>query len=149
VRAALKYGLLTALGMAAYVMLKHFALKQALPPWLDALVFNAFEFAGLARAIRARRTVQRGLTFGQGLKTGLSTAAVYAVAAGVFFAALYWAVGPALLQQAREPGVGERSTSAVLVGAFGGLFIGAMGCGLVFSLLLSALMRRSAPQSPA
>ena len=145
-RTALKYGLLITAGVAAWVLLKHFALKHAVPPWLDALVFNAFELIGLALGIRDKRIRLGGLTFGEGVKTGLSIALVYAVGACLFFAILYGVLGPELLRQAKEPGLGERSNSAVLAGAFGGLLVGALLSGLVFSLLLSMLMRRSALQ---
>jgi len=33
------------------VMLKHFAVKQSVSPWVDAVVFNAMEFIGLALGI--------------------------------------------------------------------------------------------------
>src|SRR5215470_10897786 len=151
-RAALKYGLLITAGVAAWVLLKHFALKPSVPPWMDALVFNAFELAGLALGIRDKRIRQGNLTFGEGVKRGLSITVVYALGACLFFAILYGVVGPELLRQAQEPGFGGRSNSAILAGAFGGLLVGALLSGLVFSLLLSMLMRRSAlqgsPQEP-
>lgn len=150
-RAALKYGLLITAGVAAWVMLKHFALKHSVPPWMDALVFNAFELVGLALGIRDKRIRQGSLTFGEGVKTGLSITVVYALGACLFFAILYGVVGPELLRQAQEP-FGGPSNSAILAGAFGGLLVGALLSGLVFSLLLSMLMRRSAlqgsPQEP-
>ena len=142
---ALKYGLFIAAGVAGWVMLKHFAIKQSVSPWVDAVVFNAMELIGLALGIGERRAQLGGLTIGEGVRTGISIAAVYAVAGCVFFAVLYSAVGPGLLQYAQEPGTGERSASAVLAGAFAGLFIGALLSGLVFSLLLSVLMRSRAP----
>jgi hypothetical protein len=142
---ALKYGLFIAAGVAGWVMLKHFAIKQSVSPWVDAVVFNAMELIGLALGIGERRAQLGGLTIGEGVRTGISIAAVYAVAGCVFFAVLYSAVGPGLLQYAQEPGTGERSASAVLAGAFAGLFIGALLSGLVFSLLLSVLMRSRTP----
>ncbi|SRR5258707_1145079 len=138
---ALKYGLFIAAGIAGWGMLKHFAIKQSVSPWVDAVVFNAMELIGLALGIGEQRTELGGLTIREGVRTGISIAAVYAVAGCIFFAVLYSAVGPGLLQYAQEPGTGERSTSAVLAGAFAGLFIGALLSGLVFSLLLSVLMR--------
>jgi hypothetical protein len=145
-RTALKYGLLITAGIAAWVLLKHFVVKHAVPPWLDGAVFNACELIGLAFGIQEQRTRQGGLTFREGVKTGLSIAVVYALAACLFFAILYGIVGPELLHQAQEPGRGGRSTSAVLADAFAGLLIGALFSGLVFSLLLSMLMRRGALQ---
>lgn len=142
---ALKYGLFIAAGIAGWVMLKHFAVKQSVSPWVDAAVFNAMEFIGLVLGIRERRTQLGGLTIGEGVRTGISIAAVYAIAGCGFFAVLYSAVGPKLLQYAREPGSSERSASAVLAGAFAGLFIAALLSGLVFSLLLSVLMRSKTP----
>lgn len=114
---ALKYGLFIAAGIAGWVMLKHFAVKQSVSPWVDAVVFNAMEFIGLALGIGEQRAQLGGLTIGEGVRTGISIAAVYAVAGCVFFAVLYSAVGPGLLQYAQEPGTGERSASAVLAGA--------------------------------
>ncbi len=48
---ALKYGLFIAAGIAGWVMHKHFAVKQSVSPWVDAVVFNAMEFIGLALGI--------------------------------------------------------------------------------------------------
>lgn len=142
---ALKYGLFIAAGIAGWVMLKHFAIKLTVSPWVDAVVFNAIEFIGLALGIGERRTQLGQLTISEGVKTGISIAVVYAVAGSIFFAVLYSAVGPGLLEQAQEPGAGGPSASTALAGAFAGLFTAALLSGLVFSLLLSLLMRPRAP----
>ena len=142
-RVAIKYGLLITVGVAAWVTVKHFVLKQALPPWLDLVVFNTLELAGIVLGIRTQRAASSGLTFKEGLKAGISIAVVYAISACLFFAAMVVVLGPSFLEQAHEPGGAGRSGSSALAGAFAGLFIGATVSGAVFSTIASALLRRA------
>jgi hypothetical protein len=133
---ALKYGLAVTLVIAAWVALKHFVLHLETPAaaFVDAAVFNVSAIIGLALGIRAKKTEHDGsLTFGEGMKIGVSIAVTYALATSLYFAVLLALVGPNLMQQQGE-------TSPVK--AFAGVSIGFALIGTIFSAIISLILRR-------
>ncbi len=138
---ALKYGLLITLCFSAWVIIAHLLVPnpQSLVHSLGAASFvNAVEMLGIFLGIREKRSQSEGkLRFKQGLKTGLNIALVYGLSACLFFAVEMLLVGPKWLHQ--EAGVSDQPTWKTAVGAFAGLFIGALIMGLLYSTIISFL----------
>src|SRR5256885_16897592 len=111
----LKYGI----AVTAWVALKHFVLHFEEPSAqvADLFVFNFAAIAGLVLGIKAKRTANGGsLTFGDGLKIGVSIAITYALLTSLYFVFLLAVVGPKLMQQE-----GETSTPKAFLGVSIGL----------------------------
>ena len=133
---ALKYGMGVALIIAAWVALKHFVLHihGESAQLADVAIFNLSGIMALMMGIREQRIANGdSLTFGQGLKTGISIALTYAILTCLYFALLLKFVGPRLMQQE-----GETNVAA----AFLGLGIGLTVFGTIFSALISLAMRK-------
>ena len=133
----LKYGIAVTAAIAAWVALKHFVLHFEGPSAqvADLFVFNFAAIAGLVLGIKAKRTANGGsLTFGDGLKIGVSIAITYALLTSLYFVFLLAVVGPKLMQQE-----GETSTPK----AFLGVSIGLALFGTIFSALISMVLRKS------
>ena len=133
---AIKYGIAVTLVIAAWVALKHFVLHLEGPPArvADIAVFNFTAITGLMLGIRERRAANGDtLTFGDGLKTGISIAVIYAILTSAYFVILVAAVGPKLMQQ-------EAETSYVK--AFAGVSIAFALLGTVFSVLISLVLKK-------
>ena len=134
---AVKYGIAVALVIAAWVALKNFVLHFEGPAaqGADFVIFNLSAIVGLFLGIREKRALNGGsLSFGDGLKTGVSIAITYALLLALYFAVLLLLIGPRLMQQA-----GHTS----YVSAFAGLFIGVVLLGAIFSAVISLILRRS------
>jgi len=134
-KVALKYGVAVTLVIAGWVALKHFVLHLEGPSaqFSDLAVFNFAAIVGLMLGIKSKRMANRdSLTFGDGLKTGISIALTYAVLTSLYFAMLLALVGPRLMQQ-------EGETSYVK--AFLGLSIGFAILGTIFSALISLVFK--------
>jgi len=134
-KVALKYGVAVTLVIAAWVALKHFVLHLEGPSaqFSDLAVFNFTAIVGLMLGIKSKRLVNGdSLTFGDGLKTGISIALTYAILTSLYFAMLLALVGPRLMQQ-------EGETSYVK--AFLGLSIGFAILGTIFSALISLVFK--------
>ena len=132
---ALKYGIAVTLIIAVWVALKHFVLHLESQPAqvADIAVFNLTAIVGLMLGIRSKRIANGdSLTFGDGLKTGVSIAVTYSVLTSLYFAALMAVVGPRLMQQ-------EGETS--MLKAFLGVSIGFALFGAVFSALISLVLK--------
>lgn len=132
---ALKFGFAVTFVIAAWVALKHFVLHLEGPmaQLADIAVFNFAAIAGLTLGIKDKRATNGGrLTFGDGLKTGISIAVTYAILTSIYFAVLLFLVGPHLLQQ-------EGETS--MVKAFVGVSIIFALFGTVFSAIISLILR--------
>src|SRR5437660_1650317 len=133
---ALKYGLAVTVIIATWVALKHFVLHlESQPAQLaDIAVFNLTAIVGLMMGIKSKRTKNgNSLTFGDGLKTGISIAVTYAILTSLYFVLLLTLVGPKLMQQ-------EGETS--LPKAFLGVSIGFALFGTIFSALISLALRK-------
>ena len=144
-RISLKFGLLIALGVMAWVVVAHvlFPNPQSKVHSLGAVTFfNLLHFSMIYLGIKAleRQSGDRP-TFKEGLKTGVSISLVYAVSAALFFVAVLVFVGPKWMEgEAANP---ELPVAIVALRAFAGLVIGTMVFGLVYSTLISfALAKR-------
>jgi len=135
IRIALKYGIAVTLVIAAWVALKHLVLHLASQPAqvADIAVFNLTAIVGLMLGIKSKRIANGdSLTFGDGLKTGVSIAVTYSILTSLYFAILMAAVGPKVMQQ-------EGETSALK--AFLGVSIGFALFGTIFSALISLVLK--------
>src|ERR1700704_1466124 len=133
---ALKYGIGATLVIGAWVALKHFVLHLESQPAhiADVVIFNLAAITGLILGIREKRTMYGGtLTFGDGWLTGIKIAVTYAILTSTYFAILLATVGPKLMQQEGETSV---------VKAFLGVSIGFVLFGIVFSAIISLLLRK-------
>jgi hypothetical protein len=134
---ALKYGIAVTLIIAAWVALKHFVLhlEGSSAQFADVAAFNLTAIVALMMGIRERRMANRDrLTFLQGLGTGVTIAITYAILTSLYFAGLLMLVGPKLMQQEGETNI---------VAAFLGLGIGLTLFGIIFSALISLVLRKS------
>jgi hypothetical protein len=134
---ALKYGIAVTLVIAAWVALKHFVLHFEGPSGqlADLGVFNLTAIMALMIGIREKRVANGdSLTFGDGLKTGISIAVTYAILTSLYFVGLLMLVGPKLLQQEGETSVPK---------AFFGVSIGFALFGTIFSALISLVLKKS------
>jgi len=132
----LKYGIAVTMVIAAWVALKHFVLHLESQPAqiADVVIFNLAAITGLTLGIRERRALNGGLlTFGQGLKTGISIAITYALLTSLYFVFLLALVGPKLMQQ-------EGETS--MVKAFLGVSIGFAVFGAVYSAIIALVLKK-------
>lgn len=126
----LKYGIAVALVIAAWVALKNFVLHFEGPAaqGADFAIFNLSALIALVMGIREKRALNGGsLSFGDGLKTGVTIAITYSLLVCLYFAILLLLTGPRVMQQA-----GHTS----YVSAFAGLFIGL----LLFGAILSSVI---------
>ncbi|HKP38672.1 MAG TPA: DUF4199 domain-containing protein [Pyrinomonadaceae bacterium] len=134
---ALKYGILVALVIAAWVTVKNFVLhlEGTQAQIADTVVFNLAAIVGLVLGIRAKRVANGGsLSFGDGFKTGVLIAVVYALTLCAYFGVVIALTGPRIMQQA-----GHTS----YVSAFGGLAVGLVLFGAVFSAVIALILRRT------
>jgi uncharacterized protein DUF4199 len=134
---ALKYGIAVTTLIAAWIALKHFVLHLGGPTaqLADLAVFNLAAIVGLLMGIREKRAANGdSLTFGDGLKTGISIAVTYALLTSLYFVFLLAVVGPKIMQQ-------EGETSYVK--AFAGVTVLFVFLGAIFSTMISLILRRS------
>ena len=133
---ALKYGITVTLVIAAWVALKHFVLhlQGAGAQLADGALFNFSAIVALLMGIREKRLANGDrLTFGDGFKTGLSIAIIYALLTSLYFVLLLAVVGPKIMQQ-------EGETSYLK--AFVGVSIGFALFGAVFSAIIALVLRK-------
>jgi len=137
VKIALKYGIAVTLAIAAWVALKHFVLhiEGQSAQLADLFVFNFSAIVALMLGIREKRLANgNSLTFLQGLGTGITIAVTYAILTSLYFALLLVTLGPQLMQQE-----GETSMAKAFIGLSVGLFV----FGIIFSALISLVLRKS------
>lgn len=142
---ALKFGILVAGIIAAWVALKHWGLHldPSRTAMFDTVVFTAAGILGLFLGIKDKRSANGGvLTFGEGFKTGVCIAATYSVLTAIYFAILLVLVGPELMQKAGHAGPGGEMSASIMVQAFGGLVIGMTLIGAVLSVVVALVLRR-------
>jgi len=139
---ALKYGLLITFGVILWTITVHFLIPDPASPVHNVgagIVFNLFEIVGIFLGLRAKaRETQNSLKFKEGIKTGLSIALVYAVSSCLFFLLEIILFGPAFLN-AKTQGQ-TQPVWQVALGAFAGLFIGALLLGLIYSTIISFIL---------
>jgi hypothetical protein len=108
---------------------------------LAPILFNLAQitaiFLGL---IRQKAENGGGITFKQGLKTGVGISFVYAAASCLFFAIEYLIVGPKLLMA--EAAAADQPLGQVAAQAFVALFLVSLILGLFYSTIISFLLAR-------
>jgi uncharacterized membrane protein len=134
----LKYGLLTALGLIAWVLVTHTLISN---PQSNVIVlggpifFNILHFVMIYLGIKAlEREKGERPVFKEALKTGVGIAFVFALTASLFFVCVMLVVGTKWL--AVEPGAATTPTRVVMIQAFAGLFLGTMIFGLIYSTVI-------------
>lgn len=140
----LKYGLLTALGLIAWVLVTHSLISNQRSPVMTLggpIFFNVLHFIMIFLGIKALEH-QRGakLAFKEAVKTGVSIAFVFAVTATLFFICVVFLIGTRWM--GGEPGAGATPTWIVMVQAFAGLFLGTMIFGLIYSTVIAFFVAR-------
>jgi uncharacterized membrane protein len=138
-RIPLKYGLLTALGLIAWVLVTHTLISNPQSSVIalgGPIFFNVLHFVMIYLGIKAleREKGERPL-FKEALKTGASIAFVFALTASLFFVCVILVVGTKWM--AAEPGAATAPTGALLAQAFAGLFLGTIIFGLIYSTVIA------------
>ena len=140
----IKYGLLIALGVMAWVIITHNTVTN--PSSLvyipgTPIFINLFQFVMLYLGLKALEH-EKGErpTFKEGLKTGMAISFVYFVTTALFFAGVIAVVGTKWL--ASEPGADQLPMSRVVASAYIGLFIGAILFGLIYSTVISFFLAK-------
>lgn len=145
----LKYGLLTTLGIMAWVLVARSLVTNpaSLVHTLGAPVFfNLLHFVMIYLGLKAvERARGDRLAFKEGIKTGLMISFVYAITASLFFVLVVAVVGTRWL--ANEPGRAAPPSADVAIKAFAYLFIGAMFLGLIYSTLISFFLAKRQSES--
>ena len=140
----LKYGLLIALGVMAWVLITRNTVTNPISPvhTLGTPIFiNLLQFVMIYLGLKALEHEKRDSpTFKEGLKTGVAISFVYAIAATLFFVGVVAVVGTKWLET--EPGAAETPMSRVVAGAFIGLFGFAMLFGLIYSTVISFFLAK-------
>ncbi len=140
----IKYGLLTTMGVAAWVLIAHSLItdpKSTVHTLGAPIFFNIFHFAVIYLGLKAlEREKGDRPTFKELLKTGVGISFVYAITVSLFFVGVIAVVGTKWL--ASEPTATEAPMSRVMIGAFIGLFIGALMFGFIYSTLISFFLAK-------
>jgi len=140
----LKYGLLTALGLIAWVLVTHalIANPQATVITLGGpIFFNILHFVMIFLGLKAyeREKGEKPL-FKEALTTGVSIAFVFALTATLFFVCVVLVIGTRWMSG--EPGAANTPTSLLMVQAFAGLFLGTMIFGVIYSTVIAFFIAR-------
>jgi len=147
-KVALKYGLLITLGVALWIIVAHTLVpdpNSKVHTLGAGVFFNLLEVAGIYLGIKAKGKEAGGaLTFKDGLKTGVSIAFVYAVTVSLFFVGVISFLGTKLMHM--DPSMTTQPMSRIVLGAFAGLFIGALIFGLFYSAVISFLLAKRLSQ---
>ena len=135
----LKYGLLTALGLIAWVLVTHSLIANQQSPVITLggpIFFNVLHFIMIFLGLKAleREKGEKPL-FKEAVRTGVLIALVFALTATLFFVCVVLVVGTRWM--GAEPGAATMPTSLVMVQAFAGLFLGTMIFGLIYSTVIS------------
>lgn len=141
---SLKYGLLIAAGLIAWVLLMHVWVPnpQSIVHQLGGPIFSNFlHFVMIYLGIKALEREQgERPTFKDGLKTGVAISFIYGLVASLFFIGVLTVVGTKWL--AIEPSAGSAPATRVVAGAFVGLFLGSIFLGLIYSTVISFFLAR-------
>jgi hypothetical protein len=139
----LRYGLLIACGVMAWVLIARSTVTnpQSLVHTLGGpIFFNVLQFAMIFLGLKALEREKGRPTFKEGIKTGVAISFVYAIAASLFFVGVLAVVGTKWISS--QPDAGEVPMAGIAIGAFAGLFFGAMMFGLIYSTLISAFLAK-------
>jgi hypothetical protein len=143
-RIELRYGLLIALGVIAWLVVVHALVPDpsarihSIGP---AVFFNLLEITGIALGTRARQRQMNGvLSYKAGVKTGVGIAFIYGLAVSLFFVIQLSIFGPIwLAAESRSP---NQPLWQVALGAFAGLLLGAVVLGVIYATIISFIIVR-------
>lgn len=140
---AIKYGLSITVVVVLWVLVTHFLFPLAPESKVNMLapvLFNLASMVAIYLGINA--SAGKGeLSFKQGIKTGVAISLVYGISSSLFFLIAILLAGPGLM--ANEPMAQNYPMWQVALGAFAGMFFGALILGLVYSTVISFLLVRS------
>jgi uncharacterized membrane protein len=140
----IKYGLLIALGVMAWVLIARNTVTNPLSAvhTLGTPIFiNLLQFVMIYLGLKALEHEKGDSpTFKEGLKTGVAISFVYGLTASLFFVGVVAVMGTKWL--AAEPGAANAPMSRVVAGAFIGLFGLAMLFGLIYSTVISFFLAK-------
>ena len=142
-RIPLRYGLLTAFGFIAWVLVTHSLISNPqsivfrLTGPLSSILHFAMTYLGLKALEREKGEPPR---FKEALKTGVSIAFVYGLTASLFFVVALFGFRVDWL--ASEPMAETTPKSLLLVGAFAAMIVGAVLLGLLYSAVIGFFLAR-------
>ena len=140
----LKYGLLTALGLIAWVLVTHWLLTNPQSPLITLgapIFFNVLHFVMIYLGIKAlEREKGEKLAFKEAVTTGISIAFVFALTATLFFVCVVLVVGTKWL--GGEPGAATTPSRTLMIQAFAGIFLGTIVFGVIYSTVISFFVAR-------
>jgi hypothetical protein len=109
------------------------------------ILFNLAQIIAIFLGMIRRQRESGGITFKEGIKTGVGISFVYAAAACLFFAIEYLVVGPKLfIAEAAAP---DEPLGRVAVQAFAGLFFVSLILGLFYSTVISFMLAKRLSRS--
>jgi hypothetical protein len=134
----LKYGMIAALGLIIWILAAHWLVpnpQSTVHTLGGPIFFNVLHFAVIFLGLKALEREQGNKPrFKDAVKTGVAIAFVYALTASLFFVVVVLMVGTSWI--AGGPNAGT-PTGVLLAQAFGGLFIGTMIFGLIYSTVIA------------
>jgi len=140
----IKYGLLTALGLIAWVLVTHWLIANpdsAVMKFGGPTFFNVLHFIMIFLGLKAyEREKGEKPFFKEAVKMGVAIAFVFALAATLFFVGVVLVIGTRWM--GGEPGAGTTPTWIVMVQAFAGLFLGTLILGLIYSTVIAFFVSR-------
>ena len=140
----IKYGLLIAFGVMAWVLISHQLVpntQSAVHTTLGPIFFNILQFTMIYLGLKAKeREYGDKQDFKKNLKTGVAISFVYGLAASLFFVGVVAVAGTRWMPI--EPGMAARPTSMLMLRAFAALFIGALVLGLIYSTVISFFLAK-------
>ena len=141
---ALKYGLLITAVVVVWIVIVRLWLGVGASPKaqiVSGVLFNATAILAIFLGMKERKkALGGGLSFKEGVKTGMAISLVYAISACLFFMIEYLVAGPKLLLSEAGPQTGPLWQVAVM--AYAGLFFGSLLFGLIYSTLISFFLAR-------
>jgi hypothetical protein len=145
----IKYGLLITAGLIAWVLVAHWLVpnpNSLAHRFFAPIFFNVLQFMMIYLGLKAKeREYGDKQDFRKGLKTGVAISFVYALTAAVFFVVLVAYVGTSWMPS--EPGAVSRPPTIALLQAFGGIFIGGLFLGLIYSTVISFFLAKRDSES--
>ena len=140
----IKYGLLIAFGVMAWVLISHQLVTNTQSPvhtLVGPIFFNILQFTMIYLGLKAKeREYGDKQDFKKNLKTGVAISFVYGLAASLFFVVVVASIGTRWMPS--DPSMAARPTTIVLLQAFASLFIGALVLGLIYSTVISFFLAK-------
>lgn len=144
----IKYGLLITAVVVVWIVVIRFLLDVAPESsvhLIAPLLFNVTAVLAILQGTRARKNELAGdLRFKEGIKTGMGISFVYALSSCLFFLFEFLVAGPKLLMS--EAGTQDGSMWERAAFAYGGLFVGSLLFGMIYSTLIAFFLARRLPR---